>query len=100
LLSNQDEVTNQIWNWIDTYISYPAEITNISIGIEHLNIFSTVILVNILKKLSIGITPSEKLVIRWYYEEDDEEILERGEYISSIIGFPVEFILINNISQL
>jgi hypothetical protein len=78
----------------------PAEITYVIIGFEYLNSFSTLILINILKKLSRGIRQSEKLVKRWCYEEDDEDILDRVKYISSIINIPIEFILNNNIAEL
>ncbi len=100
LLADQDEVPNQIWNWIDDYINNPAEITYVIIGFEYLNSFCTIILVNILKKLSRTILQSGKLVIRWYYEEDDEDFIERGKAISSIINCPIEFILINNVTSL
>jgi hypothetical protein len=100
LLANQDEVTDQIWNWIDGYISNPAEITYVNIGFEYLNSFSTLILVNILKKLSRAILLPGNLVIKWYYEEDDEDMLERGQAISSIISFPIQFILINYVASL
>ena len=99
LLVNEDEAISQIGNWIDDYINNPAEITYVTIELEYLNSFSTIILVNILKKLSRGIPQLEKLVIRWYYEDDDEDIKERGQAISSIISCPIEFILIKNIAS-
>jgi hypothetical protein len=99
LLVNKDEATDQICNWIDDYINNPAEITYVTLEFEYLNSFSTIILVNILKKLSGGILQSEKLIIKWYYEEDDDDIKERGLAISSIISCPIEFILIKNIAS-
>jgi len=55
--------------------------TIVIIAFEYLNRFSTTILVSILRKLSQVILQSEKPVIQWYYEEDDEDIVERGEYV-------------------
>jgi hypothetical protein len=37
------------------------------------------------------------LVIHWYYEENDFDISERGEYVLSAINYPIEFIIIDNI---
>ena len=85
-------------NWIDEYLSNPAEITYVFIAFEYLNSFSTTILVSILKKISQVILQLKKLVIKWYYEEGDEDILERGEYISSNYNIPIEFIMTNNIA--
>jgi hypothetical protein len=42
---------------------------------------------------------SKKLVIQWYYEEDDEDLLERGEYISITFDIPVTFIPTNHITD-
>lgn len=100
LFGSNFDVNKEIINWIEEYINNPAEVTYVIIGLEYLNSFSTIILVNMLKKLSKVILQPGKLVIRWHYEEGDEDILERGEYISSIISIPIEFILINNIADL
>ena len=99
LFGNKTAVTEQILNWIDDYISHPAEITYVVIAFEYLNSYSTTVLVSLLRKISHVILQSDKLVIQWYYEEDDEDILERGEYISSTLNIPITFILTNNISS-
>ena len=100
LYVNKTEATEQIMNWIDEYISNPAEITYVIIAFEYLNSFSTMIIVSMLRKLSQVILNSGNLVIQWYYEEDDEDILERGEYISLTLDIPITFILTNQISDL
>jgi phospholipid N-methyltransferase len=100
LFQNKTEVIEQIMNWIDKYLRNPTEITYVIISFEYLNSFSTTILVSILRKLSQVILQSGKLVIQWYYEEDDEDILERGEYISSTFNIPITFIKTNHIDGL
>ena len=42
---------------------------------------------------------NRKLVIQWYYEHDDYDILERGEYISSTFNIPIEFIITDSIAS-
>jgi hypothetical protein len=93
LTINKAEVSTQIMNWIDTYIDNPAEVTNVIVEFEYLNSFSTTILVSMLKKLLQVCQQSKKVLIQWYYDEDDEDILERGGYISSTINIPFEFIV-------
>jgi hypothetical protein len=100
LFGSKTEATEQIMNWIDDYIKNPAEITYVIIALEYLNSFSTSILVSILRKLSMVTLQSEKLAIKWYYEEDDDDILERGEYISSTFNIPITFIQISNIAAI
>jgi hypothetical protein len=93
LYTNKTKEIEQILNWIKEYLHKPAEITYITIAFEYLNSLSTTILINILRKLSQVFLTSDKLVIQWYYDEDDEDILERGEYISSTLNIPITFIL-------
>ena len=100
LIGNKSEVTEQIGIWIDEYVTKPAETTYVIIAFEYLNSFCTTILVSILRKFSQVLLQSGKLVIQWYYEEDDEDILERGEYISSTFDIPIVFILTNHIADL
>jgi len=100
LIVNNTEVPEEILNWIDEYLANPAEITYVNIAFEYLNSFSTTILVTILKKLAQVDQQSKKLIIKWYYEVDDEDILERGEYVLSAINIPIEFILTDDVTDL
>jgi len=100
LVGNNPEAVQSIMNWIDEYLKKPAETTYIIIALEYLNSLSTTILVSILRKLYRVVLNSGKLDIQWYYEEDDEDIIERGEFISSTYNIPVKFILTKNISEL
>ena len=90
---------DQFINWIDDYLANPADLTEVSIALEFLNSFNTVILTSALKKISQVNQKGKRLVIRWYYEEDDVDLYERGEYISSVIDFPFEFIVADKIAD-
>jgi hypothetical protein len=99
LMVNETEVPKQVMNWIDVYLRNPAEITNIIIAFEYLNSFSTLLVVSILKKLLQVTLQKQKLVIQWYYEHDDYDILERGEYISLTFDIPITFVMTDNIAD-
>jgi len=99
LAGNDSGVIKSMMDWIDSYLNNPAETTFIIIALEYLNSLSSTILVNILKKFSQVVLKSGKLDIQWYYEEDDEDIIERGEFISSTFNIPIKFILTANISE-
>jgi len=92
-------VPEQMMNWIDSYLLNPAESTEVIIALEFLNSFNTIILTSTLKKISQVIQLGKKLVIRWYYEEDDVDLFERGEYISATINIPIEFFPVINIAD-
>ena len=85
-------LSDQIISWIEGYTDKPAEITHVTIALEYLNSLSTAVLITILEKLSSVIMHSGKLDIKWFYEDDDEDILDKGEYISTTLDIPIKFI--------
>jgi len=46
----------------------------------------------ILRELSEIRQNGKELLVNWYYEEGDDDILERGEYYSSILNIEINFI--------
>lgn len=99
LTGQSDEIYEQILKWITEYLSDPPEITTVIIALEYLNSFSAKILTSILKEIS-RVTQSEKqFFVHWCYEEDDEDIHERGEYISLTLDIPIDFIRTKNIKH-
>jgi hypothetical protein len=99
LYCDKPALSDQIFSWIEDYLNNPAKTTYVTIAFEYLNSLSTSVVVSILKKLSQIIYQSKKLVVQWYYEFDDENILDRGKYISSCCNIPIEFILTNNVTR-
>jgi hypothetical protein len=93
------KVPEQMANWIDAYILDPAEYTEVIIALEFLNSFNTLLLTATLKKITQILARRKKLVIHWFYEEDDVDIFERGEYISATINVPIEFSVTDNIDD-
>jgi hypothetical protein len=93
LVLNKTSVSEQMMNWIERYLLNPAESTEVIIALDYLNSFGTKNLILTLQQISKVILQNKKYIIHWHYEEDDEDILERGEYISSTLKMPVEFIL-------
>jgi len=85
--------------WIDEYLQKPADSTEVTIALEFLNSFNTLIVTNVLKKIGQLLDNRKKLHIKWYYEEDDIDIYDRGAYISSVLNIPIEFIVSDNVAE-
>ena len=96
---SRTKFSDQIMIWIDAYILNPAESTEVIIALEYLNSCNSIILASVLKKLSLVTQQSKKLVIRWYVEEEDDDLLERGQYISATLNIPIEFIITDHIKS-
>jgi hypothetical protein len=97
LYSDKPEISEQITGWVERYLNNPANITYVTIALEYLNSVSTTVLVSILRKLSTIRFQSKKLEVHWYYDVEDDNILDRGRYISSSCNLPIEFIATNNV---
>lgn len=96
---NTANVPTQITKWIDNYLLNPAELTEVNIAFEYLNSYGIKILTFTLQEISKVILQNKKLVIHWYYDEEDEDILERGEYVSSALNLPIEFIMTKSLKD-
>lgn len=88
---SRTKFSDQLMTWIDAYILDPADNTEVMIALEYLNSFNSIYLSSVLRKLSMVKDKLKRLQIDWYIEEDDEDMLERGEYISSTFGIPIMF---------
>ena len=77
-------------------ISDPPASTTVEVTLEYFNSASAKLLINLLHKLSLVRLKNNKFIINWYYEDGDEDILERGEYFSSVLKVPFNFIKISN----
>ena len=81
-----------ILNWILDYVNTPQDNTVIDIELEYFNSGSAKFVMQILRELSELIHNGKELKVNWYYEEGDDDILERGEYYASILDLEINFI--------
>lgn len=92
---NAAEFYKLIEDWIDIYVSNPADLTCVDICLEYFNGINSMIFISLLKKITKVRLKDKLIVINWYYEEDDEDILAQGENISSVLDIPVNLIMLS-----
>jgi len=97
---SREKLPDEMTAWIEDYLKDPAQQTKVVIALEFLNSFNTLLLTTTLKKISQVIRQGKKLLIKWHYEEDDIDIYERGEYISSTINVPIQFYITEDIDNI
>ncbi len=83
---------DNILNWVLDYCHTPSDSTVVDIELEYFNSGSAKFVMQILRELSELLTEGRELKVNWYYEEGDDDILERGEYYSSILDLEINFI--------
>jgi hypothetical protein len=66
----------------------------VNIQLEYFNTSSSKCILDVFKKLENIHKGGNQLVINWYYEQDDEDMLEAGEDYQAIINVPFKMIQI------
>ncbi len=93
---NAEDFFKPIEEWINEYFKNPAEITKVEICIEYINSAGTKYLLDIIRKIThVHLKKNDKkFVIYWYYNDEDEDMLEKGSFFSSDLDVPFNFIKI------
>jgi hypothetical protein len=89
---NVTDFFEPVEDWISEYITVPADITSVDMNLEYFNSASAKVFIHILQKVTYVTLKHKKFVFNWYYEEGDEDILERGEYFAAVLDVRFNFI--------
>ena len=92
---NVAEFFEPVDEWITEYVKEPADITCVDIGLEYFNSASARVFITLFQKITWVTLKHKKFIFNWYYENGDEDILERGEYFASVLDVPFNFIKIS-----
>ncbi|MBL4594025.1 MAG: DUF1987 domain-containing protein [Flavobacteriales bacterium] len=74
----------------------PARKMEIDFKLEYFNTTSSISILGVLKCLQSIRTDGNEVVINWFYDAEDEDILEIGEDFSTIVKFPFNLIVNSN----
>ncbi len=78
--------------WIDAYVATNSQNTKVDLAFEYLNSGTSKIILHLLRSLKDMVNADQKLTVNWYFEEGDDDILERGEYYASLLGMKINFV--------
>lgn len=76
-------------DWIDEYQENPQPTTTFNIHLEYINSSSNKYLLLILKKLDDFAIKGHDVIINWYCEEDDEDLLDTVEEYRIALSTPI-----------
>lgn len=88
---NSIEFYKPLIEGLEAYNNSPQAKTTVDIQLEYFNTSSSKCVLDVLKKLE-SINRNSEVIINWYYEEDDEDMLEAGEDYQAIINVPFKMI--------
>jgi len=89
---NSVEFYKPLNEWLDSYMQNPLDKTSVNIRLEYFNTSSSKCILDVFKRLEAIHRAKHDVEINWYYEEDDEDMLEAGEDYDSIIKVPFKMI--------
>lgn len=91
---NSIEFYKPLIDWVESYSRNPKETTSVIIQLEYFNTASSKCILDLFKRLE---AIPKGVQVNWYYEEDDEDMLEAGEDYDAIINLPFKMIEIGEI---
>ena len=93
---NAIEFFNPIDEWINEYFCNASDITYFEICFEYINSECTKYLIDTIRRIiKIHLKNNKKkITINWYYKDDDEDMLEKGTFFSSVLAISISLIKI------
>lgn len=84
-----------VLEWIDEYAKTPAPKTTMSFKMKYYNTASSKMFFSIIKRLNLMYKSGVDVEIHWYYQQDDEDMLDQGEYFRDLVDLPFKFFSID-----
>jgi hypothetical protein len=84
-----------VLQWLDEYIDSPAEKTELTFKLDYFNTSSSMYILGILKKLEFLHEKGHAVQVKWYYDVEDEDMMQTGEDLKQIVKLPIEILEID-----
>lgn len=79
-----------ILEWLDEYASNPNDPTVFKFKMIYFNTASSKLIMDILLKLEEMVEDGANVKVEWFYQENDEDMMEAGEEFSDIVEVDFE----------
>jgi len=96
ILENPIEFYKPLMSELKSCVKSDSGKMEIDFKLEYFNTTSSLAILDMLKLLRNLNTDKNEVVINWYYDEGDDDVLEIGEDFSTIIKFPFNLIANSN----
>ena len=81
-----------VTDWLKTYQPDNDYTTVVNFSFDYLDTSSSKCVFDILKVLDVLYEKGHEIVINWYYEEGDDDMLDLGIHLKSFVKAPFNFI--------
>ncbi len=91
---NSLEFYQPVYEWLDAYVADPADKTVVNIQFDYFNTSSSKCILDILKRIDKLEHNGKDVLIKWFYDENDEDMMEAGEDYSDLLDAPFELLVL------
>jgi hypothetical protein len=90
----EDVVTfyQPVIDWLDEYVRLPNEKTEFVFKYIYFNTATSKLIQDILIRLEQIYETGNDVVVIWYYEQDDEDMMDLGEEFKEYVDIPFELV--------
>lgn len=92
LPENASLLYGPVIEWLEEYVKKPNPKTVLSFKMKYYNTASSKMFFSIIKRLNILHKGGTDVEIEWHYQNDDEDMLDAGEYFRDLVDIPFKFI--------
>lgn len=92
---NSYQFYEPLLTWLDNYANEPKNNTLLTFKLDYFNTSSSMYILGILKKLEKLYLAGNKAEVKWYYDADDEDMLQTGEDLKQIVKLPIDMVEID-----
>lgn len=92
LPENAIEFYDPVFEWLDSYLKSAPQVTELHVDLDYLNSISHKMVLEILKNTRKVMEMGKNMHVKWYYEEEDEKMMEEGKAIASEFEIPIDLI--------
>lgn len=90
LPENANDVFDPVLKWIDEYLLSPADQTAVSFRFDYLNSRSLKFILEILRKMETLYQKDKTVIVKWFVDPDDEDMIEIGEDFQAAVFIPMQ----------
>jgi hypothetical protein len=92
---NSYQFYEPLLSWLDNYANTPQKSTQLTFRLDYFNTSSSMYILGILKKLEKLHIAGHKAEVKWFYDADDEDMLQTGEDLKQIVRLPIAMVEIS-----
>jgi len=89
---NASEFYAPVLAWMDDYMPANGQAVSLEIKMDYFGTSSTKWILQIMKRFEALAAKGVEVSIKWFYYDDDEDLMEAGQQFSELVKIPFELV--------